>query len=108
MYILNDNDLAIDGFDWDDGNQEHCTKHGLSRLEIEEFFQQDHLLIAPSPLLVQREERYLAVGRSWTGKPMVVVFTIRTFGERIRLRPISARYMHKKEAQKYEEQRSKI
>lgn len=39
---------------------------------------------------------------------MVVVFTIRTFGESIRLRPISARYMHKKEAQKYEEERSKI
>lgn len=108
MYRLDDNNLAIDGFDWDDGNQEHCTKHGLSRLEIEEFFQQDHVLIAPSPLRVQREERYLAVGRSWTGKPMVVVLTIRTFGERVRLRPISARYMHKKEARKYEEQRSKI
>ena len=100
--------LAIDGFDWDDGNQEHCTKHGLSRFEIEDFFQQDHVLIAPSPLHVRREERYLAIGRSRMGKPMVVVFTIRTFGDTIRLRPISARYMHKKEAQTYEEERSKI
>ena len=39
---------------------------------------------------------------------MLVVFTIRIVDETVLLRPISARYMHDKEAQKYEEENSKI
>ena len=39
---------------------------------------------------------------------MLVVFTIRKVNETVRLRPISARYMHEKEARKYEEESAKI
>ena len=29
---------AVSGFDWDDGNQEKCLKHGLTLEEIESVF----------------------------------------------------------------------
>lgn len=100
--------LAFSGFEWDDGNQRHCQKHGLNPKQIEHFLQQDNLLVAPDVLHTQQEERYLAIGRARTGRPMLVVFTIRRIGEIARLRPISARYMHEKEARKYEEESAKI
>ena len=100
--------LAFSGFEWDDGNRRHCQKHGLSSKQIEHFLQQDNLLVAPDVLHAQQEERYLAIGRARTGKPMLVVFTIKKVNETVRLRPISARYMHDKEARKYEEESAKI
>ena len=39
---------------------------------------------------------------------MLVAFTIRRVDKTVRLCPISARYMHDKEAQKYEEESAKI
>ncbi len=39
---------------------------------------------------------------------MMVVFTIRRVDETIRIRPISARYMHEKESRKYEEESAEI
>lgn len=39
---------------------------------------------------------------------MIVVFTLRTIKQDILIRPISARYMHEKEARKYEEEIPKI
>ena len=100
--------LTFSGFEWDDGNRRHCQKHGLSRRQIERFLQQDNLLVAPAVLHSQQEERYLAVGRAQTGKPMLVIFTIKIVGGTVRLRPISVRYMHEKEARKYEEENAKI
>ena len=100
--------LAFSGFEWDEGNRRHCQKHGLSSKQIEYFLQQDNLLVAPDVRHAKHEERYLAIGRARTGKPMLVVFTIRRVDETVRLRPISARYMHEKEARKYEEESAKI
>jgi len=39
---------------------------------------------------------------------MIVVFTLRTINKEVLIRPISARYMHQKEARKYEEEITKI
>ena len=39
---------------------------------------------------------------------MLVAFTFRIREERILIRPISARYMHEKEAKKYEEKGTEI
>jgi uncharacterized DUF497 family protein len=86
------------GFEWDEGNIAKCQKHGLSLEEIEAFFR-SKVFVAPDLKHSGEEERFLAVGSSPGGKPMFVVFTLR--GNLIR--PISARYMHKKEAQNYEE-----
>ena len=100
--------LQVNGFDWDEGNREKCQKHGLSEKEIEYFFQQKEVFVAPDPKHSDEEERYLAIGRSKKRKPMFVVFTLRDVnGERL-IRPISARYMHEKEVKRYEEENAKI
>lgn len=100
--------IQVNGFDWDEGNLVKGQKHGLSQKEIEYFFQQEELFVSPDPKHSDDEERYLAIGRSRKQKPMFVVFTLRDVnGERL-IRPISARYMHEKEAKRYEEESAKI
>jgi uncharacterized DUF497 family protein len=90
--------IQEDGFEWDEGNIAKCQKHGLSLEEIEAFFR-SKVFVSPDVKHSGEEERFLAVGSSRDGKPMFVVFTLRDN----LIRPISARYMHKKEAQNYEE-----
>ena len=41
-----------------------CQKHGLSQKEIEYFFQQTEVYVAPDPKHSDEEERFLAIGRS--------------------------------------------
>lgn len=90
--------MKIKGFDWDAGNIAKCQKHGLSVQEIEVFFIGDfslHLNLK-HPLV---EVRYTAVGRHpFKLRLMLVVFVLRND----LVRPISARYLNKKEAFKYE------
>jgi uncharacterized DUF497 family protein len=95
--------MKIDGFDWDSGNlMKNEAKHGLTHLMIEAFFK-GALYVAPDPKHSSREDRFLAIGRSPEGRPMIVAFTLRTREGRVLIRPISARYMHVKEARKYDE-----
>ncbi len=101
-------EMQVNGFDWNEGNREKCQKHGLSQKEIEYFFQQKEVLVTPDPKHSNDEERYLAIGRSQKQKPMFVVFTLRDVNGELLIRPISARYMHEKEAKRYEEERAKI
>jgi len=98
----------IKGFDWDDGNREKCSKHGLKQNQIEHFFHQENLFVSLDSNHSQEEQRYLAVGQSQYERPMVVVFTIRTIHDEVLIRPISARYMHEKEAKRYEEESAKV
>ena len=50
------------------------------------------------------ETRFKAIGKTGEGRHIFLVFTIRTKkGERY-IRPISARYMHRKEVQHYEKE----
>ncbi|MCH7499009.1 MAG: BrnT family toxin [Nitrospinae bacterium] len=100
--------LGIDGFNWDSGNSEKIKTHGLSRKEVEAFFQQESVYVAPDIKHSEKEERYLAVGSSSKGRPMLVVFTFRENEEERLIRPISARYMQDKEAKRYEEESAKI
>lgn len=90
------------GFDWDSANSEKCEKHGVTREEIEELFR-GRVYVAPDPKHSSDEERYLAIGRGTDGRPMFVAFALRRSGTETFIRPISARYMHKKEARRYEE-----
>ena len=99
--------LQSQGFEWDDGNREKCQKHGLTQTDIENIFQQKSVYIAPDPKRSSQEERFLSIGRSRKGKPMIVVFMLRTINKEVLIRPISARYMHQKEARKYEEEITK-
>jgi uncharacterized DUF497 family protein len=91
------------GFEWDAGNQDKCRNHGVTSSEIEAFFRQETLYITPDILHSEQEQRFLAIGRDSTGKPLFVVFTLREKNGGLFIRPISARYMHAKEVKKYEE-----
>ena len=93
--------LIVNGFNWDKGNYEKCLKHGVSRNVIEDFFKGE-IWIAPDPNHSESEERFLGVGLSRFGRPMVVAFTFRKINGKKLIRPISARYMHEKEAKRYD------
>src|SRR6516165_9240513 len=70
--------VQVLGFDWDDGNREKCQKHGLALEEIEAFFRQERLYVAPDIAHSQEEQRLFAVGRCpRNGRPMCIVFTLR-------------------------------
>jgi uncharacterized DUF497 family protein len=96
--------MKFDGFQWDHGNWPKCGKHGVSRAEIEALLRIGK--IAPSVSRSSDEQRFVAVGKASSGKPMFVVFVIRQTPEGRFLRPVSARYMHSKEAKRYEAQSS--
>jgi uncharacterized protein len=95
--------LQFDGFDWDRGNRAKCQKHGLSIVLIEGLFSRP-LAIIPSEADSQEERRFCAVGQTGIGRKVFLVFTLRRKGEKQLVRPISARYMHKKEIESYEKE----
>lgn len=90
--------MEIAGFDWDSGNWPKCGKHGVSREEIERLFLEGRARVAPDVKHTRpTESRHIAAGRV-DGRALFVAFAFR--GDLIR--PISARYMHPKEASSYE------
>jgi uncharacterized DUF497 family protein len=93
--------MEFDGFDWDDGNRKKCQKHGLSIAEIEGAFSQP-VMVLPDKENPQGEQRFRAIGTTPEGRKIFVVFTLRKHGDGVLIRPISARYMHKKEVESYE------
>lgn len=97
--------VAAEGFDWDAGNRHKCQKHGLSIAEIEAFLLSDPRT-APDSRHSAHEERIMAVGRDSRRRAIFVVFTIRMRGGRRLIRPLNARYMHKKEIEGYEAKES--
>ena len=96
-------DGRISGFDWDEGNREHCRKHGVSIAEIEAVLRGSPR-VAPDLGHAHLEDRLIAIGRTAVGRPVFVAFTLREKGGRRLIRPVSARYMHAKEIERYEAQ----
>ena len=93
----------FDGFDWDAGNLGKCQKHGLSIEAIEDVLKRKPP-IAPDERHSGFEPRFIAAGRHANGRPVFVAFTLRRRAGRLLLRPISARFMHEKEAKRYDDQ----
>ena len=91
----------LSGFEWDDGNLEHCRKHGVSRSEIEGLFASP-VIVLPDTGHSEVEPRHRAIGRTRHGRAVFVVFTVRERNGRHYIRPVSARYMHKEEIESYE------
>ena len=83
-------------FDWDDGNVDKCRKHGVSVSEIEEIAAKGRVINDERHSAV--EDRFLAFGVTRAGRDVAVVFTWREG----KVRPISARYMHRHEVVKHE------
>ncbi len=94
---------VVSGFDWDSGNRAKCQRHGVSVDEIEGLFARP-IMILPDTAHSTTEERLRAIGTTQAGRYVVLVFTVRERrGEKF-IRPISARYMHQKEIDSYEEE----
>jgi uncharacterized DUF497 family protein len=89
----------LEGFDWDEGNLwKNERKHGLFFKEIEEVFFHEPLLVVEDFRHSDKECRCFALGRTDSGKKVLVVFTVRNR----RIRVISARPMSRKERRIYE------
>jgi uncharacterized DUF497 family protein len=87
---------AVHGFDWDDANRGKCQKHGVSVDDIEYVFK-NNPMIFPDLKHSLAEERHVAVGVDSALRHTAVVFTYRNGC----IRPISARYMHRKEIKRF-------
>lgn len=80
-------------FDWDDGNAAKCLGHGLTLAEIE-YALSHEARFAADPAHSLTEQRFIAIFRTAAGRAVFIAFCWREG----RIRPISARYMHRKEA----------
>jgi uncharacterized DUF497 family protein len=95
--------LSVAGFDWDEGNRAKCQKHGVSVAEVEGLFSRP-LLIIPDAAHSRSEERLRAIAKTAGGRHVFLVFTVRERDSKRFIRPVSARYMHRKEIRHYEEE----
>lgn len=92
----------VTGFDWDAGNSRKNDKHEVTRPEAEQvFFNQP--VITQDTSHSQQEVRYHAMGRTDSERLLHVTFTLRASGTLLRV--ISARDMHRKERNRYEQDR---
>lgn len=89
----------VAGFDWDEANLAKCQKHGVSIDEIEQIFINDPYWRWDTGHS-HDEERFIAIGRPDNGRYAFVSFTFRFKVKSILIRPISARFMHKREIDK--------
>jgi predicted DNA binding CopG/RHH family protein len=87
--------MEFSGFDWDQANRHKCQKRGVSIVEIEGLFEQV-VSIAPDPRHSIHEERFKADGSTEAGRKVFVAFTLRRRGDETFIRPVSARYMHRR------------
>jgi uncharacterized DUF497 family protein len=97
--------MQFSSFQWDAGNWPKCGAHGLTKQEIEAVFHAGPG-IAPDLKHSASEIRQIAVGRASNGRPVFIAFVLRRIDGMILVRPVSARYMHAKEAKRYETQSS--
>jgi hypothetical protein len=92
----------IAGFDWDAGNErKNVHKHRVSKLESEQVFFNQPLLILQDSKHSGDENRFHALGKSDNCRLIHVTFTLRSKDTLVRV--ISARNMHKKERKVYEQ-----
>ena len=94
--------MKLVGFDWDDGNRAKCKRHGVSIADIEALFDTSPR-VTPDVRHSDREERFIAVGRTRRGRAIFVAFTLRGPDRRF-VRPISARFMHEKERKAHDQE----
>ena len=81
-----------------DYKREKSAQHGK---KLDAILMEAVNMLAADRLLPRR---YIAVGKTRARRFSVVVFTLRVADDRLKLRPISACFMHKKEIAKYEKE----
>jgi uncharacterized DUF497 family protein len=89
-----------DGFDWDGGNiRKNWEGHRVSREEIEQVFSNRPWFDYEATGYIGTEKRRIVLGKTDKGRSLFIVYTERNN----RIRPISARDMHQKERNIYDE-----
>lgn len=83
-------------FDWDEGNEDHATRHGVEIREIEEALL-DPDQVTGEAYGVGPERREAIIGETDDGRVVFVVYTMRDE----KVRPISAREATDKEKRRY-------
>jgi uncharacterized DUF497 family protein len=90
-----------------DGNGEsRSTAPGVTIAAIESVFL-GAVAVFPDPAHSNVEERFRAIGRANDKRSVLIVFILRRRGNDLLIRPLSARYMHKREVDHYEAEASK-
>lgn len=96
--------MEFSGFQWDRGNRDKSRlKHGVSQEEAEQCFFNNALVTIDTKHSSESEIRYALLGETDDKRLLFVAFTTR---ENL-VRVISARPMHRKEEEFYEEERKK-
>jgi uncharacterized DUF497 family protein len=85
-------------FDWDEHNQKHLLKHGISRSDAEDVLTGNHILLEYG--MEGNEQRWLAVGATRSGRILNIAFALRKSA----IRPITGWTADKKTAALYLEQ----
>jgi uncharacterized protein len=95
------NDVGgITGFEWDKGNiTKNPSKHQIHNHHSEEIFLDENLLIIEDIKHSQKENRQIAIGKTFNKTLLFIVFTIRN--KKIRI--IFARKANQKEKKAYEQ-----
>jgi uncharacterized DUF497 family protein len=92
----------IAGFDWDDGNsRKSADKHDVSQAEAESVFFNDPLIVVEDVKHSEREPRFHALVKTAQNRLLHISFTLRQKGTMVRV--TSARDMHRKQRQAYEQ-----
>lgn len=98
MGVLEDLVPGLEGFEWDAGNSDkNWLRHAVRPSEAEQALLNTPFVVAADITHSQAEARFVALGRTDTGRGLAVVFTVH--GNRIRV--ISARTMSKMEQRVY-------
>ncbi len=89
--------MRIHGFDWDEENENHLAKHGVTIFEVEET------ILFCKPLYQRSKEgKYIAYGATKEGRRLFIVFVVK---DSCRIRVISARDMSEKERRYYKKRK---
>jgi uncharacterized protein len=86
-------------FDWDSGNWPKCGVHGVSQTEIEYVIKRAKAAIRDP---FEGETRLRIFCQTESARFVFVALTVRERDGKSLVRPISARYMHRKEVEDYE------
>ena len=92
--------IRVAGFEWDRANREKLRTASRSLLSKEHSNVRSPSF--PIPGISTAEERFKAIGITTEGRQVLIVFTLRSRGGDTFIRPISARCMHRKEVEYYE------
>ncbi|HET9136597.1 MAG TPA: BrnT family toxin [Candidatus Kapabacteria bacterium] len=89
------------GFDWDEANiGKNWIKHKVSPDEVEQVFFNKPLLLLDDEKHSNKEQRFIAMGKTDAGRLLFISWTLRNN----MIRAISCRPMHSKERRVYEQE----